>query len=84
MKPIVEDIIEKDKQFSQGDWDPEVAVDPLAAVLGPKHPGRTRGVGHNVGLRVGLGLGNKRRRRNKKYAVIKDLKERTSNLEQHS
>ncbi|KAJ9544043.1 hypothetical protein OSB04_023750 [Centaurea solstitialis] len=48
MKPIAEELIEKDKQFSHGDWDPDVAVDPLEAVLGPEHPGRTRGVGHNV------------------------------------
>ncbi|KAJ9566783.1 hypothetical protein OSB04_002749 [Centaurea solstitialis] len=57
MKPIAEDLvsyIEKDKQFSHGDWDPDVAVDPLAAVLGPEHPGHTRGVGHNVGLHVGV------------------------------
>ncbi|KAJ9558235.1 hypothetical protein OSB04_012849, partial [Centaurea solstitialis] len=40
--------------YKHGDWDPKLGIDPLVAVLGPEHPGRTRGVGHNVGLRVGL------------------------------
>ncbi|KAJ9536260.1 hypothetical protein OSB04_un000560 [Centaurea solstitialis] len=70
--------IEKDKRFSQGDWDPGVAIDPLEAVLGPEHPGRTRGVGHNVGLRVGLGLENKRRKLLKK----ENKEERIHKLEQ--
>ncbi|KAJ9542611.1 hypothetical protein OSB04_029117 [Centaurea solstitialis] len=89
MKPIIEDLlfidllslvtyIEKDKRFSQGDWDPGVAIDPLEVVLGPEHPGRTRGVGHNVGLRVGLGLENKRRELAKK----ENWEECTYNLEQ--
>ena len=56
-----------------------MAVDPLAAVLGPEHPGRTRGVGHNVGLRVGLGLENKRRKHNPKE---KDCHEQINKLQQ--
>lgn len=55
--------IEKDTQATQGTWIPEPGEDPLIAVLGPEHPGRTRGVGHTVGLRKGLvGLANKKRK----------------------
>lgn len=41
-------------QISQGDWVPGPGEDSLTAVLGREHPGRTRGVGHTVGVRKAM------------------------------
>ncbi|KAI3771031.1 hypothetical protein L6452_02183 [Arctium lappa] len=49
--------IQKYRQISPGDGDPKLGDDSLVAVLGPS----TQGVGQNVGLRVVLGKGNKKR-----------------------
>lgn len=45
----------------------------MVAVLGPEHPGRTRGVGHTVGLRVGLGMGNKKRKQKEKVNLEAEI-----------
>ncbi|KAJ9548632.1 hypothetical protein OSB04_021175 [Centaurea solstitialis] len=51
LQELVDKIIEKDRQASEGLWIPEPGKDVLIAVLGPEHPGRTRGVSHTVGLK---------------------------------
>ena len=64
--------------------------DPLVVVLGPEHPGRTRSVGHNVGLRIGLGQGHKKRKQKEKAnleaeiskAVCLELQQRQSEWEE--
>ncbi|KAJ9552586.1 hypothetical protein OSB04_016631 [Centaurea solstitialis] len=70
---LADKLIQKDRQISQGDGDLELGDDPLVAVLGPEHPGRTRGVGHNVGLRVGLGLGDKKRKQKEKANLEEEI-----------
>ncbi|KAL4580605.1 hypothetical protein LXL04_016805 [Taraxacum kok-saghyz] len=49
-EPLADEIIQKDIEFSQRDISGSRS-DVLTEVIGPEHPGRTRGVGHNIGLK---------------------------------
>ncbi|KAJ9560993.1 hypothetical protein OSB04_006153 [Centaurea solstitialis] len=82
---LADKLIQKDRQISQGDGDPKLGDDPLVAVLGPEHPCRTRG------LRVGLGHGDKKRKKKEKAnleeeiakAVRLAMQEKQSEWEEH-
>ncbi|KAL4585211.1 hypothetical protein LXL04_009827 [Taraxacum kok-saghyz] len=49
-EPLADEIIQKDIEFSQREFSGSRS-DVLTEVIGPEHPGRTRGVGHNIGLK---------------------------------
>ncbi|KAL4587375.1 hypothetical protein LXL04_000244 [Taraxacum kok-saghyz] len=46
--------VEVEDHICEGDWVPGPGEDSLTAVLGREHPGRTRAVGHTVGLRKAM------------------------------
>ena len=51
---------------------PGPGEDLLTLVIGPEHPGRTRAVGHDVGLRKGMpGVGQKKRKTHENDTVSK-------------
>ncbi|CAH1433785.1 unnamed protein product [Lactuca virosa] len=53
--------IDVQKEISKGDLLPGPGEDLLTMAIGPEHPGRTRAVGHDIGLRKGMqGLDKKR------------------------
>lgn len=61
---------EVESQISRGDWVPEPGEDSLTAVLGREHPGRTRAVGHTVGLRKAMhGIDKKKRKMHAKESM---------------
>ncbi|KAJ9556465.1 hypothetical protein OSB04_011079 [Centaurea solstitialis] len=63
LQPLADEIIEKDNQVSEGLWVPGPGEDVLTAVLGPEHPGRTRGVGHTIGLKQTIaGISGRKRK----------------------
>ena len=56
---------------------PGPGEDLLTMVIGPEHPGRTRAVGYDVGLRIGMkGIENKKRKtaHSKESEAIASLK----------
>ncbi|KAL4584034.1 hypothetical protein LXL04_008624 [Taraxacum kok-saghyz] len=63
MKPIVNKMVEVQAQISKGDVVPGPGEDLLTMVIGPEHPGRTRAVGHDVGLRIGMQGTEKKKRK---------------------
>ncbi|KAL4554169.1 hypothetical protein LXL04_039706 [Taraxacum kok-saghyz] len=50
-EPIADSIIEKDIHVSRGELNLVPRSDVLKEVIGPEHSGRTRAVGHNIGLK---------------------------------
>nr|KAJ0214647.1 hypothetical protein LSAT_V11C400186960 [Lactuca sativa] len=74
--PLASDLIEKDTQLSHGDWFPGPGEDVLTEVLGPEHPGRTRAVGHNVGLRQSMPRVDKKKRKSHDKNTFEDMKEK--------
>ncbi|CAI9276142.1 unnamed protein product [Lactuca saligna] len=63
MEPIVKKLIDVQKEISNGDLLPGPGEDLLTMAIGPEHPGRTRAVGHDIGLRKGMqGLDKKKRK----------------------
>ncbi|CAH1426432.1 unnamed protein product [Lactuca virosa] len=81
MEPLVDNIVEKEKQVSQGDLEIRPGSDLLVEVLGPEHPGRMRAIGYNVGLKQSI-LGIKEKNR-KKHEIL-DLKEMKAKQEEHA
>ncbi|CAI9302872.1 unnamed protein product [Lactuca saligna] len=81
MEPLVDNIVEKEKQVSQGDLEIRPGSDLLVKVLGPEHPGRIRAIGYNVGLKQSI-LGIKEKNR-KKHEIL-DLKEMKAKQEEHA
>ncbi|CAH1445292.1 unnamed protein product [Lactuca virosa] len=70
MQSTVTKLAEVESQISRGDWVPEPGEDSLTAVLGREHPGRTRGVGHTVGLRKAMhGIDKKKRKMHAKESM---------------
>ena len=56
---------------------PGPGEDLLTMVIGPEHPGRTRAVGHDVGLRIGMQGPEKKKRKtfhDKESEAISSLK----------
>nr|KAJ0189162.1 hypothetical protein LSAT_V11C800443420 [Lactuca sativa] len=61
MEPIVKKLIDVQKEISNGDLLSGPGEDLLTMAIGPEHPGRTKAVGHDIGLRKGMqGLDKKR------------------------
>ncbi|CAI9276367.1 unnamed protein product [Lactuca saligna] len=80
IQPTMTKLAEVESQISQGDWVPKPGEDSLTAVLGREHPGRTRAVGHTVGLRKAMQGNDKKKRKmhvkesmNEMRATIDDL-----------
>ncbi|CAH1418483.1 unnamed protein product [Lactuca virosa] len=71
---LASELIEKDTQLSHGDWFPGPGADVLTEVLGPEHPGRTRAVGHNVGLRQSMPRVDKKKRKSHDKYNLEDIK----------
>ncbi|CAH1433786.1 unnamed protein product [Lactuca virosa] len=70
MEPIVKKLIDVQKEIFKGDLLPGPGEDLLTMAIGPEHPGRTRAVGHDIGLRKGMqGLDIKKRKARDKEAV---------------
>lgn len=64
--------VEVQTQISQGDVVPGPGEDLLTMVIGPEHPGRTRAVGQDIGLRIGMqGFDEKKRKSHNKESVHK-------------
>nr|KAJ0207386.1 hypothetical protein LSAT_V11C500228790 [Lactuca sativa] len=57
-------------QISKGDLVLSPGEDLLTKVIGPEHPGRTRAVVHDVGLRKGMQGTNKKRGKNMKTKLL--------------
>nr|KAJ0228633.1 hypothetical protein LSAT_V11C100040270 [Lactuca sativa] len=66
----------RNTQLSHGDWFPGPEADVLTEVLGPEHPGRTRSVGHNVGLRQSMPMIDKKKRKSHDKCNLEDIKEK--------
>ncbi|CAI9260258.1 unnamed protein product [Lactuca saligna] len=61
MEPIVKKLIDVQKEISEGDLLLGPGEDLLSKAIGSEHPGRTRAVGHDIGLRKGMqGLDKKK------------------------
>ncbi|KAI3510158.1 hypothetical protein L1887_25689 [Cichorium endivia] len=73
---LASEVIEKDTRLSQGDWVPGPREDVLTEVLGAEHPGRTRGVGHIVGLRQSMPGVDKKKRKSYDKSNLEDIKEK--------
>ncbi|CAH1417330.1 unnamed protein product [Lactuca virosa] len=73
---LASELIEKDTQLSHGDWFPGPGADVLTEVLGPEHPGRTRAVGHNVGLRQSMPRVDKKKGKSHDKYNLEDIKEK--------
>nr|KAJ0223770.1 hypothetical protein LSAT_V11C200069380 [Lactuca sativa] len=72
MEPIVKKLIDVQKEISEGDLLLGPVEDLLTKAIGPEHPGRTRAVGHDIGLRKGMqGLDKKKRKFVDKEVVSK-------------
>nr|KAJ0219417.1 hypothetical protein LSAT_V11C300151710 [Lactuca sativa] len=70
MQATLTKLAEVESQISRGDWVPEPGEDSLTAVLGREHPGRTRAVGHTVGLRKAMhGIDKKKRKMHAKESM---------------
>ncbi|CAH1439448.1 unnamed protein product [Lactuca virosa] len=54
MEPIVKKLIHVQKEISNSDLLPGPGEDFLTLAIGLEHPGRTRAVGHDIGLRKGM------------------------------
>ncbi|CAI9289875.1 unnamed protein product [Lactuca saligna] len=54
MEPIVKKLVDVQKEISEGDLLLGPGEDLLTKTIGPEHPGRTRVVGHDIGLRNGM------------------------------
>nr|KAJ0190258.1 hypothetical protein LSAT_V11C800448240 [Lactuca sativa] len=73
--------------MSRGDWVPKPREDSLTTVLGREHPGRTRAVGHTVGLRKSMHRNDKKKRKmhveefmNEMSATIDDLRKQVAEV----
>ncbi|CAH1439653.1 unnamed protein product, partial [Lactuca virosa] len=72
METIVKKLIDVQTEISKSDLLSGPGEDLLTMTIGPKHPGRTRAVTHDVGLRNGMhGLDRKKRKARDKEAVSK-------------
>ncbi|XP_052623355.1 uncharacterized protein LOC111876917 [Lactuca sativa] len=72
IQPIVDKLVDVQTQISEGDLELSPGEDLLTKVIGPEHPGRTRAVGHDVGLRKGMqGTDKKKRKKHENETIVK-------------